>query len=99
LPEAAACRPIAANQGYTALPATCRPAADNARQIGRYRVEISWIDEHEHGSDATKAVWEIEVVESDPDGDGEGKVPLLHVALHAPMPCASRRGSFVSMRL
>jgi hypothetical protein len=54
-----------------------------AKQIGRYRVEISWIDEHEHGSDATKAVWEIEVVECDPD-DGSGwKIPLLHVALHA----------------
>ena len=51
-----------------------------AKQMGKYRVEICWIDEHEYGADATKATWEIEVNEGDAGG---WKVPLVHVALHA----------------
>jgi len=49
-------------------------------RMGKYSVEISWIDEHDHGPDATKATWEIEVNEGDAGG---WKVPLVHVALHA----------------
>lgn len=53
-----------------------------AKQIGQYRVEISWIDEDDHGPDATKATWEVEVIQ-DPDAGGGWKVVLVHVALHA----------------
>ena len=55
-----------------------------ARQIGGYSVEISWSDEADHGPDATKAVWEVEVVESASDVGGGSKVHILHVAPHAP---------------
>jgi hypothetical protein len=55
-----------------------------SKELGKYRVQISWIDEHEHGPDATKATWEIEVIEDNPGvGGGGWKVPLVHVALHA----------------
>jgi hypothetical protein len=52
-----------------------------AKQIGKYKIEIGWSDEHDHGPDATKATWEIEVNEG--DRDGGRSVPMVHVALHA----------------
>ena len=54
-----------------------------AKQIGNYRIEISWSDEADHGPDATKAVWEVEVNERDPGVDGGWMVHITHVALHA----------------
>ena len=55
-----------------------------AKQIGNYRVEIGWSDEDDHGPDATKAVWEVEVDEHDRGVGGGWKAHLVHVALHAP---------------
>jgi len=58
-------------------PVTC------AKQIGRYCVEISWSDEADHGPDATKPVWEVEVNERDL-GLADGlRVHLIHTALQA----------------
>jgi len=53
-------------------------------RMGKYSVEISWIDEDELGPDATKGVWEVEVREGGrgPDG-GEWKSHVVYVALHA----------------
>ena len=55
-----------------------------AKQIGNYRVEIGWSDEDDHGPDATKAVWDVEVNEYDHGSGGGWKVHLAHVVLHAP---------------
>ena len=55
-----------------------------AKQIGNHRIEVSWSDEDDHGPDATKAVWGVEVNEYDPGIGGGWKDHLVHVALHAP---------------
>jgi len=54
-----------------------------AKQIGNYRIEIGWSDEADHGPDATKAVWEVEVYERKPGAESGWTVHLVHVALHA----------------
>jgi hypothetical protein len=54
-----------------------------SKEFGKYRVQMSWIDEHEQGPDATKATWEIEVDEWDHGVGGSWKTRLVHVALHA----------------
>ena len=54
-----------------------------AKQIGNYRVEIGWSDEDDHGADATKAVWEVEVIDCDPDVGCGPKHHLVYVALHS----------------
>src|SRR4051812_19062756 len=55
-----------------------------AKQIGKYMIEISWIDEGEDGPDATKAVWEVEVKECEPGGRASTKPVVTHVGMHAP---------------
>ena len=54
-----------------------------AKQIGNYIVEIGWSDEADYGPDATKAVWEVEVIDCDPDVGCGPKLHLVHVALHS----------------
>jgi hypothetical protein len=55
-----------------------------AKRIGKYTIELSWMDEDECGPDATKARWEIEVREGGPGPTGgEWRSHVLYVALHA----------------
>jgi hypothetical protein len=76
---------MAALDGFEVVCTTAGEGQDRpvmcARQIGNYRIEVGWSDEHEHGPDATKATWDLEVTERDP---ASGSNVLLHcVALHA----------------
>ena len=54
-----------------------------ARQAGEYTIEISWMDEDELGPDATKAVWQVQVIEPGTGGSVEWKSHMVYVALHA----------------
>jgi hypothetical protein len=78
---------MAGLEGFEITGTTGKESGDRpvvcARQISRYSVEISWSDEADHGPDATKAVWEVEVVESASDVGGGSKVHIVHVALYA----------------
>jgi hypothetical protein len=80
--------PGGALEGFEIAGTTGKESGDRpvvcARQISRYSVEISWSDEADHGPDATKAVWEVEVLESASDLGGGSKVHIVHVAPHAP---------------
>jgi hypothetical protein len=49
-----------------------------AKRMGEYTVEIGWMDEDELGPDATKAVWQVEVIEH-----GAWKSQIVYVGLHA----------------
>jgi hypothetical protein len=68
--------------GTTGIPGNDRPMMC-AKQMGNYRVQISWVDEQDIGPDATKATWEIEVNQRHPCvGDGWSML-LVQPALHA----------------
>ena len=79
---------MAALDGFEITSTTGKECGDrpvvSAMQVGRYIVEIGWSDEADHGPDATKAVWEVEVNEYDLGVGGGWKDHLVHVALHAP---------------
>ena len=65
------------------------------KRIGRFRIEISckFMADDDPLPDATKGAWEVEVSEDDPcPDDGERKVHVLYLALHAPDALRIARG-------
>lgn len=77
---------MAALDGYIIIGTTGKESGDRpvvcAKRVGRHTVEIGWSDEADHGPNATRAVWEVEVNERYTAGGW--KVHLVHPALHAP---------------